>query len=244
MTTSTPPAATQHPDEPHDRGRFSEGLNKLRAGVLGANDGIVSVAAVVVGVAAATTDIAPIITAGAAAVVGGAISMALGEYVSVASARDSQTALIAKERRELAEMPDEELAELAAIYQSKGLTAETAQRVAVELTAHDALAAHLEAELHIDESEVLKPWQAAWASAISFLLGAVLPMLAILLPPPDWRVPIAFVATLVALGLTGWLGARLGGSSALRPTVRVVLGGALALAVTFGIGALLGTAIG
>lgn len=244
VSTSAPSPAAQHPDEPHDSGRFSDGLNKLRAGVLGANDGIVSVAAVVVGVAAATTDIAPIITAGAAAVVGGAISMALGEYVSVASARDSQTALIAKERRELAEMPEEELAELAAIYEAKGLSAETAHRVAVELTEHDALAAHLEAELHIDENDVLKPWQAAWASATSFLLGAVLPMLAILLPPPELRVPIAFAATLVALGLTGWLGARLGRSPALRPTVRVVLGGALALAVTFGIGALLGTAIG
>lgn len=212
--------------------------------MLGANDGIVSVAAVVVGVAAATPMLAPILTAGAAAVVGGAISMALGEYVSVASARDSQTALIAKERRELAEMPEQELAELAAIYQAKGLSAETAQRVAVELTEHDALAAHLEAELHIDENEVLKPWQAAWASAISFLLGAVLPMLAIVLPPAELRVPIAFAATLVALALTGWLGARLGRSPALRPTLRVVIGGALALAVTFGIGALLGTAIG
>jgi len=212
--------------------------------VLGANDGIVSVAAVVVGVAAATPMLAPILTAGAAAVVGGAISMALGEYVSVASARDSQTALIAKERRELAEMPEQELAELAAIYQAKGLSAETARRVAVELTEHDALAAHLEAELHIDENEVLKPWQAAWASAISFLLGAVLPMLAIVLPPAELRVPIAFAATLVALALTGWLGARLGRSPALRPTLRVVIGGALALAVTFGIGALLGTAIG
>lgn len=212
--------------------------------MLGANDGIVSVAAVVVGVAAATPMLAPILTAGAAAVVGGAISMALGEYVSVASARDSQTALIAKERRELAEMPEQELAELAAIYQAKGLSAETARRVAVELTEHDALAAHLEAELHIDENEVLKPWQAAWASAISFLLGAVLPMLAIVLPPAELRVPIAFAATLVALALTGWLGARLGRSPALRPTLRVVIGGALALAVTFGIGALLGTAIG
>ena len=243
VSTQTPSTAGHHSDEPHDRGAFSEGLNRLRAGVLGANDGIVSVAAVVVGVAAATAELAPILTAGAAAVVGGAISMALGEYVSVASARDSQTALIAKERRELAEMPDEELAELAAIYEAKGLSAETAQRVAVELTEHDALAAHLEAELHIDESEVLKPWQAAWASAIAFLLGAVLPMLAIVLPPAELRIGTTFVATLVALALTGWMGARLGGSPALRPTVRVVVGGALALAVTFGIGALLGTAI-
>ena len=241
--TEQPLAGTQHDHEPHDRGTFNDGLNKLRAGVLGANDGIVSVAAVVVGVAGATTELAPIITAGAAAVVGGAISMALGEYVSVASARDSQTALIAKEKRELAEMPEQELAELAGIYQAKGLSAATAQKVAEELTAHDALGAHLEAELHIDEHEVLKPWQAAWASFLAFLLGAVLPMLAIVLPPAELRIPITFLATLLALGITGALGAYLGKSPWLKPTLRVVLGGAVALAVTFAIGALLGTAI-
>jgi len=232
-----------HGAEPHDRATFSDGLNKLRAGVLGANDGIVSVAAVVVGVAAATSELAPIVTAGAAAVIGGAISMALGEYVSVASARDSQAALIAKERRELAEMPEEELAELAGIYQAKGLSSATALKVAEELTAHDALGAHLDVELHIDEHEVLKPWQAAIASFVAFLLGAVLPMLAILLPPAEMRIPITFVATLIALGITGALGARLGGSPMLRPTLRVLIGGAGALAVTFAIGALLGTTI-
>lgn len=241
--SSDPTNHTPHDAEPHDRGAFSDGLNKLRAGVLGANDGIVSVAAVVVGVAGATSALAPIVTAGAAAVVGGAISMALGEYVSVASARDSQTALIAKERQELAEMPEQELAELASIYQAKGLSPATAQKVAEELTAHDALGAHLEAELHIDENEVLKPWQAAIASGVAFLAGAVLPMLAILLPPPELRIPITFIATLAALGITGALGAVLGKSPWLRPTVRVLVGGALALAVTFGIGALLGTQI-
>lgn len=241
--TANPAMHTPHSAEPHDRSAFSDGLNKLRAGVLGANDGIVSVAAVVVGVAGATSELAPIITAGAAAVVGGAISMALGEYVSVASARDSQTALIAKEKRELIEMPEQELAELASIYQAKGLSPETAEKVAEELTAHDALRAHLEAELHIDEDEVLKPWQAAWASFLAFLLGAVLPMLAIVLPPAELRIPIAFAATLVALGVTGALGAKLGGSPVLRPTVRVLIGGAVALGVTFAIGALLGTTI-
>lgn len=233
-----------HSDEPHDRGAFADRVNAIRAGVLGANDGIVSVAAVVVGVAGATTALGPILTAGAAAVVGGAISMALGEYVSVSSARDSQSALIEKEKRELAEMPEQELAELAAIYQGKGLTEETAHRVAVELTAHDALGAHLEAELHIDENEVLKPWQAAIASALAFLAGAILPLLAILLPPEDLRIPVTFVAVLVALGITGAMGARLGGSPWVRPTLRVLIGGALALAATFSIGALLGVAIG
>ena len=216
-------------------------LNWLRAGVLGANDGIVSVAAIVVGVAGATSEVAPILTAGAAGLVGGAISMALGEYLSVSSQRDSQRALIAKERNELATMPDEELAELTALYQAKGLTPDTAARVATELTAHDALSAHLEAELGINEEDVVSPWQAAGASALAFFIGAVLPMLAILLPPASIRVPVTFAAVLVALAITGATSARIGGSPWLRPTLRVVIGGALALAATFLIGTLLGT---
>lgn len=231
---------TTHPHEPHGDG-LSGRLNWLRAGVLGANDGIVSVAAIVVGVAGATSSIAPILTAGAAGLVGGAISMALGEYVSVSSQRDSQRALIAKERQELATMPDEELAELTALYAAKGLSAETAERVARELTEHDALRAHLEAELGINEDDVVSPWQAAGASALAFFIGALLPMLAILLPPAGARVPVTFAAVLVALALTGALSARIGGSPWLRPTVRVVIGGAIALAATFLIGTLLGT---
>jgi len=231
---------TTHPHEPHGDG-LSGRLNWLRAGVLGANDGIVSVAAIVVGVAGATSSIAPILTAGAAGLVGGAISMALGEYVSVSSQRDSQRALIAKERQELATMPDEELAELTALYAAKGLSAETAERVARELTEHDALRAHLEAELGINEDDVVSPWQAAGASALAFFIGALLPMLAILLPPAWVRVPVTFAAVLVALALTGALSARIGGSPWLRPTVRVVIGGAIALAATFLIGTLLGT---
>jgi VIT1/CCC1 family predicted Fe2+/Mn2+ transporter len=231
---------TAHADEPHIAG-IAGRLNWLRAGVLGANDGIVSVAAIVVGVAGATSAVAPILTAGAAGLVGGAISMALGEYVSVSSQRDSQRALIAKERRELAELPEEELAELAAIYEAKGMSADTAQRVAEELTAHDALAAHLEAELGISETDVVSPWQAAGASALAFSIGAVLPMLAILLPPDPVRVPVTFAAVLIALALTGAASARIGGSPWVRPTVRVVVGGALALAATFLIGTLLGT---
>jgi vacuolar iron transporter family protein len=241
MDASKP--AALHAHEPHDRGAFSDRVNQIRAGVLGANDGIVSVAAVVVGVAGATSSTQPILAAGVAAVIGGAISMALGEYVSVSSARDSQHTLIEKEKRELAEQPEEELAELAAIYQGKGLSESTARQVALELTEHDALGAHLEAELHIDEHEVLKPWQAARASGISFLLGAMLPMLAILLPPAELRIPVTFIAVLVALGLTGALGARLGHTHWVRPTVRVLVGGAIALAVTFAAGALLGAAV-
>ncbi|MCK2036941.1 VIT family protein [Microbacterium sp. SSW1-49] len=232
--------STTHPGEPH-RGDLAGRLNWLRAGVLGANDGIVSVASLVVGVAGATTDSAPLLAAGVAGLVGGAISMALGEYVSVSSQRDSQQALIEKERGELAADPATELDELTGIYEAKGLRPETARLVAEELTAHDPLTAHLEAELGITEDHIVSPWAAAGSSALAFALGALLPLLAILLPPPEVRVQVAFAVVLVALALTGFISARIGGNPAIRPTIRVVIGGALALGVTFGIGTLLGT---
>ncbi|MGR0221054.1 VIT1/CCC1 transporter family protein [Agromyces sp. ZXT2-6] len=235
-------AEPTHRSDPHS-GAVHAKLNWLRAGVLGANDGIVSVAALVVGVAAATSDVGAILVAGVASVAAGAISMGLGEYVSVSSQRDTEHALIAKEREELATMPEQELAELAEIYRGKGLSPETAERVAVELTAHDAIAAHLEAELHISETDVVNPWHAAWASAASFLVGAILPMIAILLPPPEWRIVTTFIAVLVALAITGWLSAWIGGAPRVRAISRVVIGGALALAVTWAIGALLGGAV-
>jgi vacuolar iron transporter family protein len=229
-----------HQNEPHNA-TISGRLNWLRAGVLGANDGIVSVAAIVVGVAGATPVLAPIITAGAAGLVGGAISMALGEYVSVSSQSDSQRALIAKEKHELATMPDEELDELAAIYESKGLAATTARQVAIELTEHDALAAHLDAELHLSETEVASPWHAAIASAIAFTIGAVLPFATIVLLPESVRIAGTFASVLVALVATGVISSVVGGAPWRRPTIRVVTGGALALAATFAIGRLLGT---
>ncbi|WP_460779984.1 VIT1/CCC1 transporter family protein [Microbacterium shaanxiense] len=232
---------TTHEDEPHGAG-LGQRLNWLRAGVLGANDGIVSVASLVVGVAGATTDNAALLTAGLAGLVGGAVSMALGEYVSVSSQRDSEGALITKEREELRTMPDAELTELAGLYRDRGLSDETALRVAEELTAHDALAAHLEVELGIDQEDLVNPWHAAMSSAIAFTLGALLPLLAILLPPPEWRVPVTFVAVLIALAVTGAVAARIGGSPPLRPSIRLVVGGALALAATWLIGTLLGTA--
>lgn len=229
-----------HSGEPHNQS-IAARLNWLRAGVLGANDGIVSVAAIVVGVAGATTALAPIITAGVAGAVGGAISMALGEYVSVSSQSDSQRALIAKERHELETMPDDELAELTAIYAAKGLSSQTAEAVARELSAHDALAAHLEAELHITESEVASPWAAAGASAIAFTLGAILPFVAIVFLPEAVRIPLTFAVVLLALAATGATSALIGGSPWARPTIRVVVGGALALGATFLLGRLLGT---
>lgn len=232
-------APALHENEPHQND-IAQRLNWLRAGVLGANDGIVSVAAIVVGVAGVTTQSGPILVAGTAGLVGGAISMALGEYVSVSSQKDSQEALIEKERLELREQPDEELEELAAIYLGRGLSAATARAVALELTAHDALSAHLSAELNIDETDIVSPWHAAFASAAAFVAGAILPMLAILLPPENIRVPLTFAAVLVALAATGALGAWIGGGSKARAAGRVVVGGALALAATFSIGNLLG----
>jgi vacuolar iron transporter family protein len=228
----------KHPGEPHASGMAAR-LNWLRAGVLGANDGIVSVAAVVVGVAGATPEVGPIATAGVAALVGGAISMALGEYVSVSSARDNQRALISKEKGELAADPAIEFEELTAIYRDKGLSEDTARQVATELTAHDPLAAHLEAELGIDQDDIASPWQAAAASALAFFCGAVLPMLAILLPPAELRIPVTVVAVLVALAITGAVAARIGGARVVQATLRVVIGGGLALAATYLIGRLL-----
>ncbi|SUA77455.1 VIT family [Nocardia otitidiscaviarum] len=235
QTTGTP----AHPHEPHGEG-FASKLNWLRAGVLGANDGIVSTAGLVVGVAAATTDATNILTAGVAGLTAGAISMAAGEYVSVSTQRDSEKALLAKEKRELAEQPDYELAELTEIYQAKGLSPETARKVAEELTAHDAFAAHAEAELRLDPDELTNPWQAALSSAVAFTVGALLPLLAILLPPVSWRIPVTFAAVVVALAITGSVSARLGGGNPRRAVLRVVIGGALAMAVTYGIGQLAG----
>ena len=232
-----------HPFEPHGAGLAGR-LNWLRAGVLGANDGIVSVAGIVLGVAGATSRRGPIFTAGLAGLVAGAVSMALGEYVSVSSQRDSEKALLAKERFELRTTPEAELAELTALYEARGLRPETAHQVAVELTEHDALTAHAHAELNIDPEDLVSPVQAATASALAFLLGAVLPMVAILVPPPGWRVPVTFVAVLVALGIAGAVSARIGGSDVRLAVARVVIGGAAGLTLTYSIGYLFGTAVG
>src|SRR5438105_3263131 len=178
-----------HPQEPHSGGTAGR-LNWLRAAVLGANDGIVSVAGIVIGVAGATTNRGPIFTAGLAGLVAGAVSMALGEYVSVSSQRDSERAQIKQEKRELAASPEAELTELTALYEAKGLSAATARTVAVELSARGALAAHLDAELHIDPADIPSPVQAARASALSFLSGALLPILTTLPRPAGPALPV------------------------------------------------------
>lgn len=215
-------------------------LNWLRAAVLGANDGIVSIAGLVLGVAGATNSSATILTAGVAGVIAGAISMAAGEYVSVSSSRDTEKALLEKERYELAHHPEQELQELADIYEAKGLTKKTAKIVAEELTAHDPIAAHFDAELGIDPNNLTNPWHAAFASAASFVVGAIIPMLGILLPAADLRVPVEFVSVVIALMITGTISARVGGADARRATIRVVCGGILAMIVTYGIGRFFG----
>ncbi|WP_396899602.1 VIT family protein, partial [Mycolicibacterium sp.] len=231
-----------HPAEPHV-GSVASKLNWLRAGVLGANDGIVSTAGIVVGVAAATAERSPILTAGIAGLAAGAVSMALGEYVSVSTQRDTEKALLRKERRELRDDPAAELDELAALYEAKGLKVTTARTVAEELTAHDAFAAHAEIELGITPGELTNPWQAAFSSALSFTVGALLPLVAILLPPITWRVPVTVIAVLAALIVTGAVSAALGGAPKQRAVLRNVIGGGLALVITYAIGHLVGAAI-
>lgn len=234
---------TQHTAEPHG-GTAASKLNWLRAGVLGANDGIVSVAGIVVGVAAATSAVEPVLTAGIAGLTAGAVSMALGEYVSVSTQRDTEKALLAKERTELDEQPEEELEELAAIYEAKGLSAETAWQVATELTERDAFAAHVEAELGIDPDDLTNPLHAAFSSMFAFTLGALLPLLAIVLLPPSIRIPLTFVVVVAALALTGHISAVIGGANRTQAILRVTIGGAIAMTATYLIGTLVGTAVG
>jgi vacuolar iron transporter family protein len=226
-------------DEPHDDNIASR-LNWLRAGVLGANDGIVSVAGIVLGVAAATSNLTTIVTAWVAGLAAGAMSMAVGEYVSVSTQRDTEQALLEQERRELRDTPDEELLELTDIYVSKGLTEDLAADVARQLTAHDALGAHAEAELHIDPDELTSPWHVAFASLVAFTFGAVLPLLAIGLPRPGIRNIVTIIAVVVALAATGYISASLGRSPIGRSVLRNVVGGLLAMAITYGIGSLVG----
>jgi vacuolar iron transporter family protein len=231
-----------HRTEPH-LGSVSSKLNWLRAGVLGANDGVVSTAGIVVGVAAATVQRGPILTAGIAGLVAGAVSMALGEYVSVSTQRDTERAVLSEEQQELRDDPVAELDELAALYEAKGLSTATARTVAEELTDHDPVAAHAEVELGIDPEELANPWQAALSSALSFTVGALLPLIAILTPPTAWRIPVTVVAVLLALVITGAVSAGLGGAPKGRAVVRNVVGGSLALASTYVIGHLVGAAI-
>ncbi|MFC9928295.1 VIT family protein [Streptomyces sp. NPDC127190] len=228
-------------DETHG-GALGSRLNWLRAAVLGANDGIVSTAGLVVGVAGATQSRAALLTAGLAGLLAGSMSMAAGEYVSVSTQRDSELAALAVEKRELHEQPEAELDELTRLLEDRGLSRAVAREAAEQLTARDALRAHARVELGIDPEELTNPWHAAWASFLAFTVGALLPLLAIVLPPADWRLPVTVGCVLAALVLTGWSSARLGAAAPGRAVLRNVLGGALAMAVTYAAGRLLGAA--
>jgi vacuolar iron transporter family protein len=221
---------------------LSHRSNWLRAAVLGANDGIVSTASLVLGVAASGASSTAIVTAGIAGLVAGALSMAAGEYVSVSSQRDAEQADIRLEERELRTDPEGELHELAGFYEQRGLPPALAEEVAQVLSSRGALVAHLRDELGLDEQRLARPLQAAWASALSFSAGAALPLLAVALTPKGARVAVTVAVTLLALGLLGDLAARLGGAPRGPATVRVVVWGAIAMAITAGIGALVGTA--
>ncbi|WP_148612388.1 VIT1/CCC1 transporter family protein [Nocardioides rubriscoriae] len=247
-SASTDPSELEpgpHASEPaeHEEG-ISQRLNWLRAAVLGANDGIVSTAGIVVGVAGATTDRTSILVAGVAGLVAGALSMAAGEYVSVSTQRDSERALLRKEQRELLEEPEEELAELAGLYVDRGLDPDLALQVATQLTAKDALAAHAEVELGIDPHDLTSPWRAAFASMVSFTIGAILPLLTITLAAQSLRVLVTVIAVAIALAITGFSSARLGFAPPGRAVARNVGGGLFAMVATYAVGAALGTRIG
>ncbi len=228
----------------HHEGHYAHRVGWLRAMVLGANDGIVSTAALLLGVAAASSTRTAILTAGTAGLVAGAVSMALGEYVSVSSQRDSERSDIEKERWELANQADHELEELAAIYRAKGLQPALATEVAVRLTEHDALAAHLHDELGISQDKLAEPFQAAWSSAIAFSLGAAVPLIAAAVATTSLRIFTVIAVTMVALVGLGFIGARAGGSRPGRSVSRVVIGGAIAMAITMAVGWAFGAATG
>lgn len=225
--------------EKHRSGR----ANWLRAAVLGSNDAIVSTASVMMGVAASHASKDVILIAGVAGLVAGAMSMAAGEYVSVSSQRDAEHADIAIEKAELAHSPEAELHELATIYMHRGLDKQLAMQVAKQLSEHDQLGAHLRDELGITEATRARPLQAAWISAVSFAFFALVPVLALLVAPASLRMPTIAGVTLVSLAGLGALGGYLGGASVLRASLRVTLGGALAMAVTAAIGHLLGVTV-
>ncbi|MDG3042225.1 VIT1/CCC1 transporter family protein [Roseicyclus marinus] len=216
----------------------------LRAAVLGANDGIVSTSSLLVGVAATGAGRPEVLIAGLAGLVAGAMSMAAGEYVSVSSQTDAERADLARERKELTETPEAEVEELTRIYETRGLTRDLAEQVALQLTAHDAIGSHARDELGISETVTAHPIQAALVSAMTFALGAVIPLLVAMLAPPSQIVPVVAGATLLSLAILGGLGATAGGAGVLRGAVRVTFWGALAMAATALVGSLFGVTVG
>ena len=227
----------------HRENHLIERIGWLRAAVLGANDGLISTASLIVGVAAASTARHEILVAGVAGLVAGAMSMAAGEYVSVSSQSDTEEADLARERRELAEQPEAELAELAKIYEQRGVEPTLALEVAKQMMAKDAFATHARDELGLSAHVIARPVQAALTSAVTFAVGAMLPLVVALLAPAGSIVWTVSVACLMGLAALGALGARAGGADILNPTLRVVFWGAVAMAATAAIGTLVGKAV-
>ncbi|AZO54715.1 MULTISPECIES: VIT family protein [unclassified Mesorhizobium] len=227
----------------HNENHLVSRVGWLRAAVLGANDGIVSTASLIVGVAAANAAATNVLVAGVAGLVAGAMSMAAGEYVSVSSQSDTEQADLARERGELATQPDFERQELADIYIKRGVEPKLALQVADQLMAKDALGAHARDELGISEVTTARPIQAALTSAATFSVGAAMPLAMVLVSPAAWLAATVSVASLLFLAALGAIGAKAGGANVLRATVRVTFWGALAMALTAGIGAVVGTAI-
>lgn len=228
----------------HPERHAIERIGWLRAAVLGANDGIVSTASLIVGVAAAAGDRSAILIAGTAGLVAGAMSMAAGEYVSVSSQSDTEKADLAREKQELRDDPSAEREELAGIYVSRGLEPALARQVADQLMAKDALAAHARDELNISDLTAAKPIQAAFTSAATFSVGAILPLIMVLITPLDSLILAVSLASLVFLAVLGALGAKAGGASMATAIIRVTFWGAIAMALTAGIGRLFGTVVG
>ena len=239
MGSPLPFGGRRHPGEAH-LGELGGRLNWLRAGVLGANDGLVSTAGIVVGVAGATSTLSTILTAGIAGLVAGSLSMAGGEYVSVSTQRDTEAAALERERHELATMPDEELDELTGIYEERGIPGPLAREVAKALSERDALRAHAETELQIDPGALTSAWQAAGASFLAFAIGGLIPTLAILAPFEDWRVAICVAAVIVGLIVTGYSSARLGHARPGPAVLRNVAVGILTMAITWLVGRVTG----
>ena len=227
----------------HKESHLVERIGWLRAAVLGANDGIISTASLILGVASAAAPKSDVLLSGVAGLVAGAMSMAAGEYVSVSSQSDTEHADLEREKRELLDDPAFEKEELARIYAARGVELSLARKVAQQLMAKDALGAHARDELGISDISTARPVQAALASAATFSLGAAAPLFLTLLSPSLWLIPAVSMGSLVFLALLGMIGAKTGGAAMLRPTIRVVFWGALAMALTAGIGALVGRAI-
>ncbi|RTL50098.1 MAG: VIT family protein [Bradyrhizobiaceae bacterium] len=227
----------------HQEKHLVERIGWLRAAVLGANDGIISTASLILGVASAAASQNNVLLTGVAGLVAGAMSMAAGEYVSVSSQSDTEHADLAREKQELATNPEFEKTELAQIYVSRGVEASLARQVAEQLMAKDALGAHARDELGISENTTARPVQAALASAASFSVGAAAPLVLVLISPAHLLLPVVSIGSLLFLALLGMIGAKAGGASLLKPTLRVTFWGALAMAVTAGIGAMFGTAV-